>query len=213
VSPNLRGSSSIVFDENQFAFRRRHDRLARSDWTLGPMNQGVFRTGDGWCACAWSSRGLSALVFNASLRARALASLKRLLPEGPGAQRGVPALYQKAVRAALAGRPFRHPRYDLSGRTPFERRVLRATLRLPRGEVASYGEVARRAGSPGAARAVGQVMHRNPIPLLIPCHRVTGAGGKLGGYTGGLDLKRILLKREGIRANYGRKFLYGRWML
>lgn len=79
---------------------------------------------------------------------------------------------------------------------PFGRRVLRATARIPYGELATYGEVAARAGSPGAARAAGSALGRNPIPIVVPCHRVVRAGGALGGYTGGLERKRILLAVE-----------------
>jgi methylated-DNA-[protein]-cysteine S-methyltransferase len=80
--------------------------------------------------------------------------------------------------------------------TQFDHRVWREVARIPYGSTATYGEIARRIGSPGAARAVGHANGRNPIPLVIPCHRVVAAGGKLGGYGGGLPLKRRLLARE-----------------
>jgi methylated-DNA-[protein]-cysteine S-methyltransferase len=79
----------------------------------------------------------------------------------------------------------------------FQRRVLAATAAIPFGGHASYGEVAERAGNPRAYRAAGTALGRNPIPIVIPCHRVWAAGGKLGGYTGGLDRKRALLELEG----------------
>lgn len=83
--------------------------------------------------------------------------------------------------------------------TPFERRVYAAVRRIPRGRTLTYGEVADRAGAPGAARAVGQAMRKNPVCLFIPCHRVVGAGS-LGGYGGpdGEALKRRLLAAEGV---------------
>lgn len=83
------------------------------------------------------------------------------------------------------------------GGTPFQRRVWAATRAIPYGEVRGYGWIAAHIGAPGAARAVGQALARNPLPLLIPCHRVVAAGGKLGGFTGGLPLKRKLLQLEG----------------
>lgn len=80
--------------------------------------------------------------------------------------------------------------------TPFDHRVWDAVAAIPYGETATYGEIARRLGSPGGARAVGTANGRNPIPIVIPCHRVVAAGGKLGGYGGGLPLKRRLLDLE-----------------
>jgi methylated-DNA-[protein]-cysteine S-methyltransferase len=79
----------------------------------------------------------------------------------------------------------------------FQRRVLGATAAIPFGEHASYGQVADRAGNPRAFRAAGTALGRNPIPIVIPCHRVWAAGGKLGGYTGGIERKRALLELEG----------------
>jgi methylated-DNA-[protein]-cysteine S-methyltransferase len=79
----------------------------------------------------------------------------------------------------------------------FQRRVLGATAAIPFGGHASYGQVAERAGNPRAYRAAGTALGRNPIPIVIPCHRVWAAGGKLGGYTGGVERKRMLLELEG----------------
>jgi methylated-DNA-[protein]-cysteine S-methyltransferase len=79
----------------------------------------------------------------------------------------------------------------------FNQGVLQATAAIPYGEVASYGEVAAAAGSPRAARAAGNALAGNPIPIVVPCHRVIHADGGLGGYTGGLETKRFLLKLEG----------------
>jgi len=81
----------------------------------------------------------------------------------------------------------------------FNRGVLRATAAIPYGEVASYGDVASAAGSPRAARAAGNALAGNPIPIVVPCHRVIHADGGLGGYTGGLETKRFLLGLEGAR--------------
>jgi methylated-DNA-[protein]-cysteine S-methyltransferase len=78
----------------------------------------------------------------------------------------------------------------------FGRRVLRATARIPYGAVSSYKQVAAAAGSPRGSRAAGNALGSNPIPIVVPCHRVLHAGGGLGGYTGGLDRKRLLLAVE-----------------
>jgi methylated-DNA-[protein]-cysteine S-methyltransferase len=79
----------------------------------------------------------------------------------------------------------------------FARRVLKATARIPFGSVSSYKQVAAQAGSPGGSRAAGNALGSNPIPIVVPCHRVLHAGGGLGGYTGGLERKRLLLGVEG----------------
>ena len=90
---------------------------------------------------------------------------------------------------------------SLSHLTPFQRQVVKACRAIKRGDSRSYGEVAAAAGSPGAARAVGQVMRTNRTPLIVPCHRVVAAGGKLGGFSApqGLAMKRRLLELESDR--------------
>jgi methylated-DNA-[protein]-cysteine S-methyltransferase len=79
----------------------------------------------------------------------------------------------------------------------FNLKVLRATARIPYGSVSTYKDMARSAGSPAAARAAGNALHNNPIPIVVPCHRVLHSGGGMGGYGGGLDMKERLLKLEG----------------
>jgi methylated-DNA-[protein]-cysteine S-methyltransferase len=86
---------------------------------------------------------------------------------------------------------------DLALTADFNRRVLYELARVPYGEVVTYGELAARAARPRAARAVGTVMNRNPLPIVLPCHRVIGANGKLVGYGGGLERKEALLRLEG----------------
>ncbi|MEO8437238.1 MAG: MGMT family protein [Chloroflexota bacterium] len=112
-----------------------------------------------------------------------------------------------ALAALLAGRPARRSlRFDLSDRPAWDRRVLEAVAAIPWGRTASYGEIARSVGAPRAARAVGGAVGRNPVSLLIPCHRVIAADGTIGGYGGDgwggreerLAMKRDLLGREGV---------------
>jgi methylated-DNA-[protein]-cysteine S-methyltransferase len=82
-------------------------------------------------------------------------------------------------------------------RTPFHRGVLRVTAEIPFGATSTYREIAAAAGSPAAFRATGNALGANPIPIVVPCHRVLASGGGLGGYTGGLERKRLLLAIEG----------------
>ena len=86
---------------------------------------------------------------------------------------------------------------DLSGLTPFQTKILAATAKIPFGAVSTYGAVARRAGNAKASRAAGGALNQNPIPIVVPCHRVVGSNGSLVGYAGGLDTKRRLLAIEG----------------
>jgi methylated-DNA-[protein]-cysteine S-methyltransferase len=88
---------------------------------------------------------------------------------------------------------------DLRGRTGFSREILDRLARVPYGEVTTYKSLAVEAGNPHAARAVGTIMNRNPIPIVLPCHRVVGSNGSLVGYGGGLDRKRQLLDLESGR--------------
>lgn len=115
------------------------------------------------------------------------------------APRETPVLREakKQLEAYFAGklRSFDVP-LRLEG-TPFRQRVWAQLQKIPYGQVISYGELARRVGQPNAARAVGGANHHNPISIIVPCHRVIAAGGALGGYGGGLELKRALLKLEG----------------
>ncbi len=103
----------------------------------------------------------------------------------------------KELDRYLGGKPahFDMP-LDLSG-TPFELLVWKALKRIPRGTTRSYGEVAAGLKKPGAARAVGNACGKNPVPIIIPCHRVVKGNGEMGGYTGGVGIKKALLETEG----------------
>ncbi|MBL6750347.1 MAG: methylated-DNA--[protein]-cysteine S-methyltransferase [Nevskia sp.] len=102
------------------------------------------------------------------------------------------------LRAYFAGelREFAVP-YALAG-TPFQRRVWSELARIPYGTTISYGELARRLGDPKASRAVGLANGRNPVSIVVPCHRVIGADGSLTGYGGGIERKQWLLRHEGV---------------
>ena len=106
----------------------------------------------------------------------------------------------QALKNVLAGRAAKPlPPLDLTGKTEFQKSVWRTMLKLGPGKTRSYGEIAALIGHPRAMRAVGSACGANPIPLLIPCHRILAAGGKIGGYGSGLDRKRRLLANEGIK--------------
>jgi O-6-methylguanine DNA methyltransferase len=103
-----------------------------------------------------------------------------------------------ALKAVLAGRSPKHcPPLDQVG-TEFQQRVWNALRQIPAGRTKSYGEIARAIGKAKAVRAVGGACGANPIPVLVPCHRVLAANGKIGGFSSGLDWKRELLAREGV---------------
>jgi len=89
----------------------------------------------------------------------------------------------------------------------FQRKVLVAEHKIPRGWVSTYGRIAKSLGTPRAARAVGNALARNPFPIIIPCHRTIRADGRLGGYQGGLEMKRALLKVEGVEVDETGKVL------
>jgi len=160
----------------------------------------VFRTSRGWVALARTERGLSRSTLPSSTRQAALEAL----PAGFAlvAESADPLLARAAslLRDHLAGRPvaFDLP-LDLAGIPAFTHAALIGCQSIPRGATITYADLARRAGNPRAARAAGQAMRRNPLPLLIPCHRVVGSDGSLTGFAGGeraLDMKRELLELE-----------------
>lgn len=111
------------------------------------------------------------------------------------------AAFKVAIRDYLRGKIERLDlEVDLGGVSAFQRQVLEEARRVPRGQVATYGEIARRIGKPKASRAVGQALRRNPVPIVVPCHRVVNSDGTLGGYGGKLGGRRKieLLRLEGV---------------
>ncbi|MGH2582077.1 MAG: methylated-DNA--[protein]-cysteine S-methyltransferase [Anaerolineales bacterium] len=145
-------------------------------------------------------RGLVAVEYNGS-EENFRAYLRKLTrqPARRSAERVAEA--KKMVLDYLSGKRDRlELDVDLSGITPFQRAVLEATRKVPRGQVSTYGEIARRIGNPKAVRAVGQALRRNPIPIVVPCHRVIASDGTLGGYAGNMrDRRKVeLLRLEGV---------------
>ncbi len=172
------------------------------------MDHGFFRSKEGWCAAAWTPQGLSALVLGRSTRKIAFRELSSTLPPMPeGFWEGKPTLVPNGIRSqvqkAFQGNPYQSPRLDLFFMTPFQRRILEATCQVPWGQTRSYAWVARKAGSPRAFRAAGQALNRNPVALLIPCHRVIAVNNDLGGYGGEIESKIRHLEREGVKVAPG----------
>ena len=104
------------------------------------------------------------------------------------------------IRSFLEGEAvdFQESLIDLGECSEFQRKVLLAEHKIPRGWVSTYGRIAQSMGVPGAARAVGTALARNPVPIIIPCHRAIRSNGELGGFRGGLSMKRALLELEGL---------------
>ena len=106
---------------------------------------------------------------------------------------------------------FRLSLVDLEQCSQFQRRVLLTEYGIPRGRVSTYGRIAMRLGAPSAARAVGTALARNPFPIIIPCHRAISSNGELGGFRGGLKMKRALLELEGVEFSAAGKVLGNRF--
>ena len=146
-----------------------------------------------------TDRGVCDLTFGRSSVQRYRERLLRRSPEVWRDDAGLSRVSSE-LRAYFAGELTRFSlAVDLRQVTPFTARVLQETRRIGFGQVMSYGEVAARIGSPGASRAVGGALGRNPVPIIIPCHRVIAQGRRLGGFTGGLPTKRALLGLEGCQ--------------
>jgi methylated-DNA-[protein]-cysteine S-methyltransferase len=157
----------------------------------------VCNVGWGWVGIAWSERGLVKVTLPQPAEAEALEQLPQPSPGCQPSGLDVAALVDK-LRRYFAGEVvvFDEPLDPALG-TAFQRRVWALTRAIPRGKTRSYGELGLEAGSPGAARAVGQAMARNPWPVVVPCHRVVGSDGSLTGFGGGLAMKERMLLMEG----------------
>ncbi|MBX3182453.1 MAG: methylated-DNA--[protein]-cysteine S-methyltransferase [Polyangiaceae bacterium] len=164
-----------------------------------PEHYALFPTPIGVCGISFRSGKITGLQLP---EATAEATRQALLVRSPHATEAPPSGPVRRVIAQV-GALLEGRAVDLSSAPlelqapPFHRRVYERLMRVPPGQTITYGELAAELGSPGAARAVGQAMRRNPIPILIPCHRVTGRGG-LGGFTahGGTSTKERLLRLE-----------------
>jgi len=161
----------------------------------------VFETALGWVGIAASPRGLVHVTLPRQRREGV--SQEWAVEFGPPAPEGeLPSVLRDLKGRLIAyyqGEPVAFADLlDPAMGTPFQRRVWAELRKVPRGQVISYGELARRAGSPRAARAVGQAMARNPCPVVVPCHRVVGSDGNLVGFGGGVEMKARMLAMEGV---------------
>lgn len=146
---------------------------------------------------AWSSGGLTFVDASASER-EALAKYRDRNRDRELRRSVLPSAYREIVEAAWSGSGAPQPHVDLSHLPEFERQVLQILTTIPKGEVRTYAWVAREAGRPGAVRAVGNSCARNPVPFVVPCHRVVPTRGGVGNYAFGPEAKRALLIREGV---------------
>jgi methylated-DNA-[protein]-cysteine S-methyltransferase len=172
----------------------------------------VFPSELGWMALAWSDQRLTRFSFGHPSAAAAIASLDADDEWTASDRRQVPDWIAELVgrlQAYAAGNdePFDDVPLDLSHLSAFQGRVVRCCRRIGRGRVRTYGELAAAAGSPGAARAVGNVMAQNRYPIIVPCHRVVGSGGALGGFSArdGISMKRRMLDMEGATVRRTRR--------
>ena len=176
------------------------------------MHELIFQTDWGWVGVAATGRGVRAIVLpKPTRRAVERELMSGELLAGVGARRAVPlpaetnmtARHGRAARTAIIAylqgkaRSFDLP-LDLQGQPRFRLKVWEVLQRIPYGRVRSYGWVARKVGKPKATRAVGAACGANPVPLLVPCHRVIAGDGSLGGFSGGLGVKKRLLRLEGL---------------
>ena len=158
----------------------------------------TFNTALGWVGIIGSGNGLRRVTLPQPSEGEA----RRRLGEKAAAADWSPQRFGDLVgrlQAYFSGSPADFPdRLDPVGATPFQREVWRITRLIPGGETRSYRWVAEQLGKPGGARGVGQALGQNPLPIIIPCHRVVKSDGTLGGFGGGLEMKRRLLNLESL---------------
>ena len=162
---------------------------------MTPLNSLRIDSPLGGITLAASEQGVCGVWFDEQRHGPSLAQIQSwtTAPQNP-------LLVQTAeqLQAYFAGRPYHFDLpLDLSSGTPFQQSVWQALLKIGGGQHQSYGDLARQLNNPKAVRAVGAAVGRNPISIIVPCHRILGAGGQLTGYAGGLWRKQALLQLEG----------------
>ncbi|HUV75557.1 MAG TPA: methylated-DNA--[protein]-cysteine S-methyltransferase [Dehalococcoidales bacterium] len=162
------------------------------------LNYIIFDTDMGWVGVLASTAGL----LSTTLPHPSTQEVNRLFGDSISHARWSPHLFQdlmERLRVYFSGHQANFPeKLDLSGATDFQREVWEAARLIPYGETRRYRWVAEQIKKPKALRAVGQALGRNPLPVIVPCHRVLASNGQLGGFTGGIEMKRRLLHLEGV---------------
>jgi methylated-DNA-[protein]-cysteine S-methyltransferase len=165
----------------------------------------LFETPIGACGIAWNSQGITGLQLPEATAERTRAHLRRRWPGATEAP--PPADVQRAIGRVLAllqgeAIDLGDIALDLEAAPDFHRKVYDVARTIPPGQTMTYGEIARRLGVPHDSREVGQALGRNPVAIIVPCHRVLGADGKMGGFSanGGVATKRRILEIEGAAA-------------
>jgi O-6-methylguanine DNA methyltransferase len=166
----------------------------------------LFDTAIGRCGIAWGERGIAGVQLPEAGEAETRACMLYRFPAaGEAAPPGKVRQAIERMASLLRGEAsdLSSVALDMDGVPEFHRRVYEAARAIPPGNTLSYGDIAKRVGAPGAARAVGQALGRNPFPIVVPCHRVLAAGGKIGGFSarGGVATKRRMLSIEGAQLN------------
>jgi methylated-DNA-[protein]-cysteine S-methyltransferase len=168
----------------------------------------VFGTELGPCGIAWSADGIVGVQLPESAEAKTRARLARRFPDA--AEGEPPRAVQEAIGRIVAlfggeASDLSTVPLDMKDVPEFHRRVYEVARTIPSGRTLTYGDIARRLGDPAMARDVGQALGKNPYPIVVPCHRVLAAGGKLGGFSanGGIRTKRRMLEIENARAGDG----------
>ncbi len=165
----------------------------------------ICQTTLGWVGLLRSAEGLLSVTLpqRSSQEARQLLDIET--KNASDSLASFPSLIER-LKAYFAGNKVTFPdKLDLSQATPFQRAVWEATKRIHYGETRSYTWVAEQIGKPKAVRAVGQALGKNPLPIIVPCHRVLTKDGKLGGYSGGLETKKHLRHLESAKVSFSRR--------
>ena len=164
----------------------------------------LFDTPIGRCAIVWRGSAVIGVCLPEASDSELRQRIARRFPTGSeGKPPAAIAAAVDAIQDLLGGghADLGFIEVDLSGAAPFERQVYEAAAAIPHGQVRTYGQIASATGAPGAARAVGRALGRNPVPIIVPCHRIVAADGKSGGFSapGGVTTKLKMLEIEGAR--------------
>jgi methylated-DNA-[protein]-cysteine S-methyltransferase len=160
----------------------------------------VFKTKPGWIGILASKAGLRSVTLPQTTRQQAVDALGEQIKQAILSTESFSELEQKFQHYYSGERTTFNDKLDFPNATAFQRLVWEATRLISYGETRSYGWIAQRIGKPQAARAVGQALGKNPFLIVVPCHRVIAGDGSLGGFGGGLEMKRVLLELEKTNA-------------